>query len=159
MKDACSVRRAFMADQAAVLAIERECAEASHWSERMWRSILGRADVADATRTVLVAERGGELVGFAVVQSAGGGAELENVAVRPEARRRGIAGSLCAEAMVWAARRGAAEMHLEVRAGNDAALRLYGALGFVEQGRRAGYYLDPREDAVVMMRALEAPLR
>jgi ribosomal-protein-alanine N-acetyltransferase len=41
-------------------------------------------------------------------------------------------------------------MELEVRVGNQAALGLYAALGFVEQGRRARYYRDPVEDAVMM---------
>jgi ribosomal-protein-alanine N-acetyltransferase len=41
-------------------------------------------------------------------------------------------------------------IELEVRAGNLAALTLYRRFGFVEVGRRKGYYRDPAEDAVLM---------
>jgi [ribosomal protein S18]-alanine N-acetyltransferase len=41
---------------------------------------------------------------------------------------------------------------LEVRASNEAAIRLYEGLGFVQSARRKGYYPDNREDAVVMWR-------
>jgi ribosomal-protein-alanine N-acetyltransferase len=160
MSAECSLRRAASEDLAAVLGIERACAEASHWSEAMWREMLEQASGAEAARVVFVADRAGEVVGFAVVQSAGGSAELEGVAVAPEARRRGVGRALCNAAMAWAAERnGAAEMHLEVRASNAAALRLYGALGFVERGRRGGYYRNPVEDAVVMAREAGSSLR
>lgn len=39
--------------------------------------------------------------------------------------------------------------HLEVRAGNDDAIRLYQRLGFVPVGRRKAYY-QHKEDAVLM---------
>jgi ribosomal-protein-alanine N-acetyltransferase len=103
---------------------------------------------------VLVAETLADVLGFVVVQSAGGNAELEAVAVKAEARRRGVARSLCGQAIAWSRKGnespGATEMHLEVRAGNAAALSFYQKLGFIEQGRRRGYYRDPEEDAVVM---------
>jgi ribosomal protein S18 acetylase RimI-like enzyme len=41
-------------------------------------------------------------------------------------------------------------MFLEVRASNAAARALYASAGFVAVGRRARYYRDPDEDAVVM---------
>jgi ribosomal-protein-alanine N-acetyltransferase len=41
-------------------------------------------------------------------------------------------------------------MTLEVRASNQVAQNLYSKYGFVEMGRRRGYYLDNREDAVIM---------
>ena len=52
--------------------------------------------------------------------------------------------------------RGACDFYLEVRPSNAAALRLYARSGFVEIGRRRGYYpaADGREDAIVMRRTL-----
>ena len=47
-------------------------------------------------------------------------------------------------------------VHLEVRAGNYVAVRLYERLGFVKDGIRKGYYTDPVEDAVLMTRRQEA---
>ena len=39
---------------------------------------------------------------------------------------------------------------LEVRASNDPAIALYEKHGFVEVGRRRGYYEKPKEDAILM---------
>jgi ribosomal-protein-alanine N-acetyltransferase len=156
MSEDCRVRLASVADFAALLAIERECAEGSHWSEKMWLGLLEQSGAMRSPRTVWVAERSSELLGFAVMRSAGSIAELESVSVRSPARRNGVAHALCREAMAWAASQGAAQVQLEVRAGNVAALRFYAALNFVEQGRRRGYYSDPVEDAVLMARALQS---
>jgi ribosomal-protein-alanine N-acetyltransferase len=52
--------------------------------------------------------------------------------------------------MDWCRVEGAAEVGLEVRAGSVGAIAMYGGLGFVEVGRRVGYYGEPDEDAVVM---------
>ena len=43
-------------------------------------------------------------------------------------------------------------IHLEVRKGNETAIRLYERLGFERDGIRKGYYTDPVEDAVLMTR-------
>ena len=52
--------------------------------------------------------------------------------------------------MFWAQTMGAQTMQLEVRSASVAAMALYRSLGFVEQGRRSGYYADPKDDAVLM---------
>jgi len=39
---------------------------------------------------------------------------------------------------------------LEVRDSNKAARGFYGSFGFIEVGRRPGYYADPVEDAILM---------
>jgi len=45
---------------------------------------------------------------------------------------------------------GSARAYLEVRASNGPALALYKRHGFGESGRRAQYYRDPVEDAVLL---------
>jgi ribosomal-protein-alanine N-acetyltransferase len=52
--------------------------------------------------------------------------------------------------LAWAQRQGARRMELEVRISNRAAIALYERAGFVQDGRRRGYYRDPEEDAVLM---------
>jgi ribosomal protein S18 acetylase RimI-like enzyme len=56
--------------------------------------------------------------------------------------------------LAWARDLGANEIRLEVRESNAPALRLYEACGFVVAGRRAGYYADPAEAAVLMRRQI-----
>ena len=43
-------------------------------------------------------------------------------------------------------------IHLEVRAGNETAVRLYERMGFTRDGIRKGYYERPVEDAILMTR-------
>jgi [ribosomal protein S18]-alanine N-acetyltransferase len=143
-------RRASVEDLAAIMAIERGCAEGAHWSEAAWRGALE----GEGNRGVFVAEGQGAVVGFVVVGEVGDVAEMEAVAVIVGARRQGIGRGLCGRAMEWAAGRGAGTMQLEVRAANVAALRMYRGMGFVEQGLRRGYYRDPVDDAVLMEKRL-----
>jgi len=45
-------------------------------------------------------------------------------------------------------------MELEVRAGNETAVRFYERAGMVREGARRGYYRDPDEDALLMGKSL-----
>lgn len=102
-------------------------------------------------RQVLVAEVPPHgVVGFAVVQFALDESELQALAVAPTRRRQGLGAALTDAAFACARRRRARVMFLEVRISNRAALALYGRLGFAIYGRRARYYRDPEEDAVLM---------
>jgi ribosomal-protein-alanine N-acetyltransferase len=75
-----------------------------------------------------------------------------NVAVAPGWRRWGLGRWLVRFAMGKAVRDGARRAFLEVRASNREALSLYVGLGFVRAGVRRGYYSEPREDAVLLVR-------
>jgi ribosomal-protein-alanine N-acetyltransferase len=80
-------------------------------------------------------------------------AELLPLATDPGHRRQGRARA-CLSAFATAARaRGAVVAFLEVAEDNTAALALYGAAGFTEIARRAGYYPGSRA-AVVMHKHL-----
>lgn len=75
-------------------------------------------------------------------------AEILTLAVDPAARRRGHARSLIDELKSQVD-----SIFLEVGSDNSPAIALYQACGFVETGRRAGYYLriaQPPVDAVLM---------
>ena len=88
---------------------------------------------------VLTAKFERELVGFAIMQYADVTAHLNLFAVEPSRRRRGIGRKLLDEFVRTAAGRGATRVHLEVRQGNH-AVKLYKSAGFIEVGRRRGYY-------------------
>lgn len=77
---------------------------------------------------------------------------INNLAVRPELRRQGLAGRLLSDVMAECARLGAQSATLEVRRSNTAALRLYANAGFTEAGVRRHYYTQPVEDALVLVR-------
>jgi ribosomal-protein-alanine N-acetyltransferase len=77
--------------------------------------------------------------GFAMIRSVMDEAELLLLAVDPAFRRRGIAGALLRAVIAEAQASGIADLHLEVRAGNEAVM-LYTAQGFAKVGERRGYY-------------------
>lgn len=86
-----------------------------------------------------LAERDGEVVGFALARSVLKEAELLLLAVRPENRGQGVGQLLLNRFQSVATTRGARDLHLEVREGNH-AVNLYAKAGFVEVGRRKNYY-------------------
>ena len=72
-------------------------------------------------------------------------------------RGRGVGSALLAAAADWARDRGLHKLCLEVFAHNEAAIGLYRACGFVEEGRRPGQYRRASGelwDAVIMGLAL-----
>jgi ribosomal-protein-alanine N-acetyltransferase len=117
------------------------------------------ADFAELQATpgtlVLVSETHGRLDGFVMLRSLGSEAEVLTLAVRPEARRRGVGLGLIEAAVGAVAQMDA--LWLEVAEDNAAALSLYARAGFSETGRRRGYYTladGGRTDALVMRRVL-----
>lgn len=97
----------------------------------------------------LVAEADGETAGYIGVQEICGEGYVTNVAVLPKYRRQGIGAQLVRAAIHGAEERGCDFLSLEVRVGNEAAVRLYEKLGFRVQGKRRNFYRDPTEDAFI----------
>ena len=149
------VRAAVAGDIAVVIALEREIAEAPHWSEPDYAAILRSEGLR---RCLFVAEFDSESAGFAVGKVIEAGsealAELESVAVRIDMRRRGVGAALCEEVADWCRAQGAAVLELEVRSASSGAIALYERLGFERVGLRPAYYRDPADDAVLMRQKL-----
>lgn len=90
------------------------------------------------------------IAGFIVSRLVSGELHVNNVAVRPEFQRQGIAAMLL-EAVIRESQTAGARMALlEVRAGNVAAQGLYHRCGFQVTGLRRCYYREPVEDALLM---------
>lgn len=90
------------------------------------------------------------IAGYIVARETAGELHINNVAVRAEFRRRGIGETLLNRVIEEARRRKANAAFLEVRSANHAAQALYAKSGFRAIARRANYYSEPLEDAVVM---------
>ena len=93
-----------------------------------------------------------ELVGYLIISRYVDAWHVMNIAVAPAHRRKGIARALMERLFEITARDARRGYTLEVRVSNDAAIRLYEALGFRARGIRRGYYTDNREDALIMWR-------
>ena len=95
-----------------------------------------------------------EIAGFIVARLIADELHVNNVAVRPEFRGRGLGSTLLLTTIEQAQQRNAKMAQLEVRANNQAAQRLYRRCGFRSVGRRKNYYRDPTEDALLMSLSL-----
>lgn len=134
---------------AAVADLEKLCFS-EPWSEKSVAS-----ELENPLSLWLVAAEGEKVQGYVGSQSVLGEADMMNLAVVPEARRRGI-GEKLVLALVDALR--AKEVHsltLEVRASNEGAKALYEKLGFMEVGKRPNYYVKPKEDALILRKEWE----
>ena len=136
--DVC-LRAGIAADLDALLALENFVFATDRCSRRSFRRFL-----VSPLASVIVAECGGRLAGYALVlfrpNSAVG--RLYSIAVAPEETGRGIGGRLLAAAEERALARGCMILRLEVHARNVAAIRLYDKAGYRRFGRYAGYYGD-----------------
>ncbi|MGR3760412.1 GNAT family N-acetyltransferase [Roseobacteraceae bacterium NS-SX3] len=83
---------------------------------------------------------------FALARVVADEAELLTIATRLGHQRQGLARAVMAAWQAEAARRGAAKAFLEVAEDNAPALALYRGCGYLEAGRRPGYY--PRAGAM-----------
>src|SRR5690349_1613183 len=104
--------------------------------------------VARPTRASIV--ESGPIAGYIVARETAGELHINNVAVRAQFRRRGIGVAMLDRVIHEARLRRANIAFLEVRSANHAAQALYEKCAFRAIARRANYYSEPREDAVVM---------
>jgi len=138
-------------DAGAVSEILRQSPEAVFWPQASVKDVLGWKGSLG-----IVSEATGSVSGFLIGRQVGDEAEVLNLAVAPENRRRGDGGALLRAAVVDFRKRGVSRVFLEVRESNAAGIAFYQKHSFFQAGRREGYYRDPIEAAIVMeMRFLE----
>jgi ribosomal-protein-alanine N-acetyltransferase len=119
-----------------------------------WPARAFAVELANPNARCWVTEIGGQVVAALVVWRVLDEAHIVTLAVHPGFRRRGVGRVLLQDAMDAAYVGGARIYHLEVRAGNIAAIGLYEGLGFQAVGRRPKYYVDTGEDALLMTRVV-----
>ena len=142
---AATIRVFLPADAAAVTEILKGSPEASQWTEWGFKELLGWRGVL-----ALVSEGDRKVIGFIIGRQVGGEAEILNAAVIVARRRKGEGGALLKAVMDEFRARRVSRVFLEVRESNQAGIAFYEKHGFSKTGRRAGYYRDPDEAAIVM---------
>lgn len=139
------IRSMTLKDAPAAAALERACFS-EPWSENAYLSTL-----VNENAVYLVAEKDdGELIGICGLLDILGEGDISNVAVAENFRRQKIAERMLTELLKRGKERGITAFTLEVRASNEAAIRLYEKFGFVSEGRRKNFYEKPREDALIL---------
>lgn len=122
-----------------------------------WRSVSDLI-TTEGAMCFTAADDGGRVVAYVIGRLIPPEGEIYRVAVAPEHRRRGIAYRLLDYAVKTSRGDGLENIFLEVRSMNTAAIKLYSAYGFAEVGRRRGYYRNPTDDAIIMLKASRADL-
>lgn len=144
---AIRVRQMRPADVSQVVVIEN-ASSATPWSRAMFLSELGRPGTID-----LVAEQGGDVLGYIMVSRYADVWHILNLCVRQQQRGQGLGGRMLDELFTRAGGKPHLGFTLEVRVSNDVAIRLYRRKGFLDHGIRPGYYSDNGEDAIIMWRS------
>ena len=139
-----------------------ECSFDPHWREEWTRSQV--RDSLEMPSTFLLLGDGegravaeGPATGFVLSRQALDEEELLLIAVRPEARGRGVGARLLDGYFEAARRRGVRRIFLEMRA-NNPAHALYSRCGFAPIGTRPRYYLaadGQAIDAITFARELD----
>lgn len=141
------IRPAVASDLDAIMTLERASFPTDAWSEA-----LMRAELASPHGWYVVDEEVGRLVGYAGLRAVHGAtdADIQTIAIADSVRGRGRGRALLRALLAEAARRGAKDLFLEVRADNPVAQALYASEGFLEIGRRPRYYQPDDVDAIIM---------
>jgi ribosomal protein S18 acetylase RimI-like enzyme len=155
---AIAIRLAEPGDAQAIAQMSRDLIETGMpWkydAPRILKAIRDRE-----TLTPVACDRG-RIAGFAIMEFGDERAHLVLLAVRPSHRRLGIGQRMLDWLLESARVAGMASIHLELRAGNDAARRFYRAMGFYETVLVPGYYRSGegrKEGALRMLRVLRSP--
>ncbi len=125
-------------------ALERQCFSVPWTLEQL------ESQLPDNQHCFLVALDGDKVLGYVGLMYVLDEGYISNVAVAPQARRKGIGDALIAHLLRWAHENGLAFVTLEVRESNQAAIALYKKHGFQTVGLRKKYYDFPKENAILM---------
>ena len=145
------LRDATLGDLDEIAELERTLFQSDAWSREMVREELA----GEHRRYIVLTDDRGALRGYAGLLVLGSDGDIQTIAVTPELRGAGHGRALMNELLDEAARRGATQVFLEVRADNPAARGLYASLGFTEIGVRPRYYQPEGVDAIVMLLQLK----
>lgn len=114
------------------------------WSEKSLTE-----EIDNPAACFLVAMQQDEVLGYGGMHTVLGESYVDNIAVFPAHRGKGIGRALTAALIGRAQADGGAFITLEVRASNRPAVSLYTSLGFEQAGVRRNFYTAPREDALI----------
>ena len=99
---------------------------------------------------IVTRDESGTMTGYGGMWLVCDEAHVTNIAVHAGRRRLGVGTAIMIGLMGLAQSKGAKRMTLEVRVSNRPAQELYEKLGFRPAGVRPRYYMDNREDALIM---------
>jgi ribosomal-protein-alanine acetyltransferase len=162
-----------------MMALERMCPTAGHWTKQQYAQLFERGE--DTTEhLVLIAEdvivekiigeniahgtenaavrhtrlADSQRLGFLVARQVSPEWELENIVVAPAIQRRGLGRQLLEAFLNHAKQTDSESVFLEVRESNLSARLFYEKAGFQHHGNRKSYYANPLEDAILYSKSI-----
>ena len=132
----------------AIAQLEKLCFS-EPWSEE---TIL---EYISAGNKFFTAVCGGKVLGYIGISCVLDEGYIANVAVFPEARKKGVGKALIQRVFGLASDEGLSFVSLEVRESNIPAISLYKKMGFKTEGRRKNFYRNPDEDALILTKRFE----
>ncbi len=143
-----SIRTATAEDIKAIEKIENTCFN-DPWSENAIKeSMQSKTEFFVAIKNEMVAG----YIGISVIAGEG---YITNVAVLPQYRKSGLGTMLLDRVISLRYQKDLQFVSLEVRVSNENAIKLYESLGFKTEGKRKGFYQNPKEDALIMTRRFQ----
>jgi ribosomal-protein-alanine N-acetyltransferase len=133
-----------------VMELELQLFPEDAWSRGMYWSELAEAHPGGSRHYTVATTPDGTVAGYAGLMVVAGEGDVQTIAVAPDHQGAGLGAALLTDLVAEAARRGCAELLLEVRVDNAPDQRLYERYGFVPVGIRRGYYQPANVDALVM---------
>ncbi|KSV58582.1 ribosomal protein S18-alanine N-acetyltransferase [Acetivibrio ethanolgignens] len=130
--------------------LEQVCEIENKTFSQPWTREDFEASISNPNRIYIVAEENGEIAGYCGLWMVASEGQINNVAVREDFRKKGVGYGMLSYLLELGREKNQDAFTLEVRASNEAAIRLYEKLGFHSAGIRRGFYEKPREDANIM---------
>lgn len=126
------------------LATDKDCVELAEMEKKYiecpWSESVLKNTVCDELSAIYILRDGEKLLGYGGVKMVLDTAEVYNIVVDENYRRRGYATLILEKLFEHAIKRDAREMFLEVNENNSAALGLYTSRGFKIEYMRKNYY-------------------
>jgi len=154
-----SIRKALLEDVPAIVSLAKK-SRLSEWPQSDYEAELLRNDSIFLASIDEMEQLDGFVVGRLVPgndQMDSVEAEIYNIAVQAENRRRGIGSHLVNAFFDVCRTHGVRKVRLEVRAENISAQKFYEKHGFTVEFIRKGYYRNPVGDAIIMRTTLRSP--
>lgn len=154
-----TVAEATEKDISAVMDIAEACG-LSYWSERDLKEEIA----LEKSIFLRLLDNTGSCVGFILGRVVPGvindrDADLYNIGVMPDERKKGGGELLLNAFLHQASELGAKSIWLDVRISNNTAIDFYIKFGFTNEGKRKTFYHDPVEDALLMNLKIPKPDR
>lgn len=130
-------------------ALDKKCVGSDGWSAESFRS-----EIQKDNGIVLCFTDGIEVIALLSGYFAEGEGDITSVAVDENFRRKGLAQRLIAE-FEKILPENTENIFLEVRESNNPAIRLYEKCSFERLSVRKNFYINPRENAVVMVKRVK----